>query len=267
MATIIHEIIDGYRYLNEELEDPRTRNWFLMGSPWQCLAILTFYIYFIYNLGPKIMKNRSPINLDRIMQAYNVVQILLSIYILYMAVRLGSPNNYKYACEAVDYSNDPIAIQIASVVHLYFVVKIIDLLDTVFFVLRKKQNQVSFLHVYHHTGMVLTTWAAVKYLPGGHGILLGIINSFVHLIMYSHYLVMSLKIFKPWWKIYITQLQLVQFFYLIFHFSRLIWMKECAYPRWPAAVMIPQNFFMIILFGDFYYKTYMKKSAKKLAED
>jgi hypothetical protein len=29
--------------------------------------------------------------------------------------------------------------------------------------------------VYHHTGMVLTTWAAVKYLPGGHGILLGTI--------------------------------------------------------------------------------------------
>ena len=58
--------------------------------------------------------------------------------------------------------------QISRGVHLYFIVKVVDLLDTVFFVLRKKQNQVTFLHVYHHVGMVIAGWIAVKYLPGGH---------------------------------------------------------------------------------------------------
>lgn len=53
-------------------------------------------------------------------------------------------------------------------------IKILDLLETIFFVLRKKQNQVSFLHVYHHVGMVMGGWGATKYIPGGHVTFLGI---------------------------------------------------------------------------------------------
>ena len=48
----------------------------------------------------------------------------------------------------------------------YFISKVVDLLDTVFFVLRKKQNQVTFLHVYHHTVTCLFSWGYLKYLPG-----------------------------------------------------------------------------------------------------
>lgn len=33
-----------------------------------------------------------------------------------------------------------------------------DWFDTFFFVLRKKENQISVLHVYHHAGMPLTVW-------------------------------------------------------------------------------------------------------------
>nr|CAD7414561.1 unnamed protein product [Timema cristinae] len=36
----------------------------------------------------------------------------------------------------------------------------------VFFVLRKKQKQVSFLHVYHHTVTALFSWGYLKFLPG-----------------------------------------------------------------------------------------------------
>jgi len=56
---------------------------------------------------------------------------------------------------------------------VYFLLKIFDLVDTIFFVLRKKQNQVTFLHVYHHAGIVLGSWIAVKYLPSGHVTFLG----------------------------------------------------------------------------------------------
>jgi hypothetical protein len=34
------------------------------------------------------------------------------------------------------------------------------------FILRKKMNQVTFLHVYHHAGMAVFSWAAVRYVPG-----------------------------------------------------------------------------------------------------
>ena len=33
---------------------------------------------------------------------------------------------------------------------LFFFTKFIDLLDTVFFIMRKKNNQLTFLHVMHH---------------------------------------------------------------------------------------------------------------------
>lgn len=41
-----------------------------------------------------------------------------------------------------------------------------ELLETIFFVLRKKQNQVSILHVYHHTSTILLLWTFLKYSSG-----------------------------------------------------------------------------------------------------
>lgn len=76
--------------------------------------------------------------------------------------------------------------------------------------------------------------------------------------MYTYYLLTSYKMSQPWWKKHITQLQLLQFFLILIHASQLIW-AECDYPKWPAALLLPQNLFMIVLFGDFYYKAYIKK--------
>lgn len=97
--------------------------------------------------------------------------------------------------------------------YAYFLLKIFDLLDTVFFVLRKKNSHLSFLHCYHHFFMVLGSYIAMRWLPGGPPILLGCINTFVHVIVYFYYL---LTAFNPelknsiWWKKHITQIQLVK---------------------------------------------------------
>lgn len=54
----------------------------------------------------------------------------------------------------------------ARAVWLYYMCKITELLDTVFFVLRKKQNQISFLHLYHHTLMPICGFIGIKYFAG-----------------------------------------------------------------------------------------------------
>ena len=37
----------------------------------------------------------------------------------------------------------------------------------VFFILRKKNGQITFLHVYHHATMILNWWLGVAYVAGG----------------------------------------------------------------------------------------------------
>lgn len=94
-----------------------------------------------------------------------------------------------------------------------------ELLDTVFFVLRKKYNQITFLHVYHHTVMPIVSWGCTKYYPGGHEIFIGSINSFIHIIMYTYYMMAAMgPEYQKYlhWKKYITTLQMVSGFT---HFS------------------------------------------------
>lgn len=45
-----------------------------------------------------------------------------------------------------------------------------------FFILRKKFSHVTFLHVYHHTGMVLGGYVASRFCAAGHGTMLGLLN-------------------------------------------------------------------------------------------
>lgn len=62
--------------------DPRTNEWSLIDSPFTVLLIIGVYLYFVFKLGHKLMENRKPYNLNTIMILYNVVQVLLSTYIV-----------------------------------------------------------------------------------------------------------------------------------------------------------------------------------------
>jgi hypothetical protein len=70
--------------------------------------------------------------------------------------------------------------------------------------------------------------------------------------------------FKPelkksiWWKKYITMCQMAQFTILIVHFGVPVF-TDCSYPKGLLAGIAVQNVFMLLLFGDFYYKAYIKK--------
>ncbi|KAI5643774.1 GNS1/SUR4 family domain-containing protein [Phthorimaea operculella] len=271
MAAIIGKAWQGYHLLFEELPDPRTKSWFLVAKPYQGLTLLALYLMFVLKWGPAWMKNRKPFNLDKILIVYNAGQVVACMYLFVMSLWYAWGWDYKWICEPVDFSNNPRALKVASLVNFYYLLKVVDLMDTVFFVLRKKFNQVTFLHVYHHTGMVMLIWGAVTYYPGGHGTFIGVINAFVHVIMYSYYL---LTVAMPsvknslWWKKYITQLQILQFLWCVLHMLVIVFRPDCGYPRWVSAVFLPQNFFMLILFIDFYIKTYIKKpqaQAKALA--
>lgn len=68
--------------------------------------------------------------------------------------------------------------------------------------------------------MPMISWGTTKYYPGGHGTFIGLINSFVHIIMYAYYLLSALgpQMQKYlWWKKYITNMQMVSFVFHAIH--------------------------------------------------
>ncbi|XP_031769690.2 elongation of very long chain fatty acids protein 4-like isoform X2 [Galleria mellonella] len=231
-----------------------------MGNPWPGLIIIGIYLMTIFKWLPEYMKKRPAYDLHIILAIYNIIQIISCMYIVYQSLMLGWLNHYKLVCQPVDHG--PNSVDYAwNVCYLYFVNKMTDLLDTVFFILRKKQNQVTFLHVYHHFGMVMVAWGMVKWVPGGHVTMLVPLNSFVHIVMYSYYLLTTWdEKYKRslWWKKHVTQIQIIQFLLLLIHFVLVVTIPDCAVPRQPAYILIPQNLFMVILFVDFYYRSYIK---------
>lgn len=68
--------------LNSFLSDKRTQDWFLVSSPWTVLSLLVLYHRFVYKIGPEYMKHRKPYKLDRLIQIYNIFQILASGYLV-----------------------------------------------------------------------------------------------------------------------------------------------------------------------------------------
>jgi hypothetical protein len=136
----------------------------------------------------------------------------------------------------------------------------------VFFVMRKKTNQVTFLHMYHHTMMPLCGWIGVKFLPGGHGTLLGLINTLVHVIMYLYYMLAAMgPQYQKYlgWKSYVTIIQIVQFL-IVFHHSSQVLVSDCDYPRPIAALLSLNALVFLYMFSSFYYHSYV--AAKKRAQ-
>lgn len=47
------------------------------------MTILVTYLYFCLHAGPKYMKDRKPFDLKNTLIVYNVIQVVLSIYLVY----------------------------------------------------------------------------------------------------------------------------------------------------------------------------------------
>jgi elongation of very long chain fatty acids protein 7 len=136
----------------------------------------------------------------------------------------------------------------------------VELLDTVFFVLRKKQSQVTFLHVYHHSCTMFFSWAYLKFLPGEQGVVIGLLNSFVHVVMYTYYLIAALgPRFQKylWWKKYMTWIQLTQFCVMLAYLISIIAM-DCKLPKALTFFFVANVVVFLYLFGNFYRQAYNK---------
>ncbi|XP_055694546.1 elongation of very long chain fatty acids protein 4-like [Lutzomyia longipalpis] len=256
----VHRIVDFIEYL-DSLSDSRTRGWFLVDSIYTICLIAFAYLLLVL-LGPKIMEKRRPFQLKLPILIYNIAISLVNAHICYELYLRTTLLNFTWFCSPkIQIANDPNVYRLATAIWLYYITKYIEMLDSLFFVLRKKTNQLSFLHVYHHTTMVGYSLLIVKWYPIGISYSPLMFNSGVHVVMYLYY---GLSTLGPnvakylWWKKYLTMIQMIQF--LIGMTIQVVsYATGCGFiPEWLMVVNFMFIGIFFILFGKFYVASYKK---------
>ncbi|XP_063924581.1 very long chain fatty acid elongase AAEL008004-like [Zophobas morio] len=233
---------------------------FLMKSPLQFITVILLYLAVVYKIGPKFMKNRKPYSLRNVMIVYNCIQIIANGAIFLAGVpHFLSLSIFCTPPERLDGGFNSYQIRLH---YSYILLKFFDLIETVFYVLRKKDKQISFLHVYHHVGILVAAWISGKYFPGGQALYVGFYNTLIHCIMYCYYLITCLRpnSVAMWWKKYVTALQIVQHCIIFLSVSPVVFNVNCSYPKgWMGAFSL--NVLLIIfLFARFYRDAYLRKN-------
>ncbi|KAI5637476.1 GNS1/SUR4 family domain-containing protein [Phthorimaea operculella] len=246
---------------------PFVDDWFLMRSPYPIIFILVTYLFFVLHCGRKFMENRPAYELRNVLLVYNAFQVVYSLYMFCLGVEgIYEFGLFEQGCFILNAKN---AHRLLSGHHLYFIAKLTELLDTVFFVLRKKWNQVSFLHVYHHSLMFSFSWIIMKFDPTYSLLFTGVLNSFVHIVMYTYYGLSAFPHLREylWWKKYITKLQLLQFGLITLHVTW-SWKHTTCPPSYILMTLCWGHLLLFIyLFTDFYYKSYQSKNNSANVEE
>ncbi|VDI24187.1 elongation of very long chain fatty acids protein 7 [Mytilus galloprovincialis] len=262
MAHLLTSVQDMYGELMRNA-DPRVDGWFMMSTPWPGLVICLLYLAFV-KMGPTIMADRKPVELKKVLLVYNIGMVGLSTYCFLEFNFAGWLAGYSLGCQPVDYSRSPQALRMLNVCWWFYFSKFIELLDTIFFIMRKKFNQVSFLHVFHHAIMPFSWWFGVKFVAGGFGTFHSMLNSFIHLVMYTYY---GLAALGPqyqkylWWKKYMTSMQIIQFILVTIHSVQLLFI-DCNYPKFFVYLIGLYAVVFMVMFANFYVQTYKKSKPK-----
>lgn len=112
--------------------------------------------------------------------------------------------------------------------------------------------------------MKFSVWFGVKFQPSGQSTFLGMLNSFVHVFMYSYY---TIATFGPkyqkyiWWKKYLTSFQMVQFILVFYHSTQLFFI-DCEHLQLVTITIAGNAILYLTLFSFFYLKTYGRRVNK-----
>lgn len=263
MIHTISYVLDGWW---REIGDQRVHsNYPLMsGGPVPIVLIVSAYLYFVRRAGPQFMKQRQAYEMKFLIRTYNILMSAINMYIFYRVAVLTRFGLNYFGCKQVGRTRED--NELVTMAFLYFATKIVELLDTVFFVLRKKYNQASNLHVFHHAYIAVCVWIYFKTAPGGSSVLFPFLNVGVHTIMYGYYFLATFESMRSmlWWKRHLTEAQIIQFVLSMVHFS-FQGLSSCNYPPALAIIGFTFNFVFFALFCDFYYHAYLRRPANTTA--
>ena len=248
--------------------NPNVKQWPLMDA-----LLPTIYFSLVYLLVVIVlsffMRFFNAFHLKFLIFCYNVFSICVNVYISSTIIYLKYKAKDFDLCTTIESTGTPYSLEMNQIIWWFYVIKGLEFLDTVFFILRKKFYKISFLHIFNHATMFPIWWMCTAFFANGTSGLAALINSIIHIIMYYYYIVSTIGPRYQkwiWWKKYIVQMQMLQFCILIV-FCSLLLHKNCANTNdrmiW---FVIYYSLIHIALIYDFYTKSYYKIMAKNLDE-
>lgn len=238
-----------------------------IGSEW--LAILAGLYLLLVFVGPQLMASLEPADIKEAMVIYNLYQT--GINAVMVACLVGSA--IMRAQAIVDAGgewglwNQPVAGTPALMVfglYLHYNNKFVEYLDTIFMVLRHKNQQLTFLHCWHHFIMGFAWFSVLRNAAGGVAWYGSSANSMIHVIMYGYYGLASLGFKLPVWvKAFVTQSQLIQFCLVASQSAFLLYRFYAEgveiYPTWLTLLQLGVMVNMFVMFFGFYMRAYCSK--------
>merc|ERR1719247_2932659 len=199
------------------------------------------------------MKDReAAFKLKPVLLVYNASCVVLAGYVVWGICVAKLQNPGSFSCNPIVRTRDGDYLA-----WVFCAQKFWEFLDTFFFILRKSFRQVTFLHIFHHCSINIVIGLIIPYDYNGDMFLPILLNSIVHVLMYSHYLVTALGI-KSWWRQYLTSLQLIQFVAICTQSTVAYWTgPACGSPDFAKVLMVGYMGSMLALFGQFFLNAYV----------
>ena len=163
----------------EWLGDARVKGSPLMSNPFATLAFCLSYFVAV-KAGVAAMRQRTAFSLRWPLIAYNCLLVALNVWIVFGGGRFGWFSRYKLSCAECDPEDSVENRGMIRVSYVFFLSKFVEMLDTMFFVLRKKNELLTKLHLVHHGLLPLSCWFTVKYVPGTSGARLLLSHVLIH---------------------------------------------------------------------------------------
>lgn len=248
--------------------DPEIRTWFLIRQNYLPFILCGSYALFSSVLGPAIMKNRKPFDLRKPMIVFNFC--IVATYTICLATIFSNlPSiSYEQFCKGDNVKKGELTYILTRACWVIYLLKYVEFLDTVFFVLRKKDNLITFLHVMHHTIVPILGWIMFRTERSGFQSIPVLLNAFVHIIMYSYYglAAMGPQVRKYlWWKKYLTQLQMIQFSLMILFVTVIAPLSGCTMVHFSYIMDILLAPLFLYLFYKFYQMNFQPKKKLSVA--
>lgn len=241
--------------------DSLSKNFPLM-NPFHVVLVLLAYLLVVFG-GKFLMKfKREPFKPKLLQIVHNAFLVAVSAFMTYETVFQVVSLGMGLFQNPIDHKHGQ---GLARIIWIFYFSKILEFMDTVIMVLKKSDRQISFLHVYHHTTIFAIWWAVTKWGPGGEAYFSVILNSFVHVVMYSYYLSTTIGMPLSFIKPYITSMQMLQFVLMMCQSAYDLAFGCPGYPRSLIALLFVYMITLLALFANFFINDRKRAAAERRA--